>query len=94
MLHAPEIEQQETFIHTREGDEVEVTCIVHAHPPATVEWYMNGQKLERDNNVIYNRKGYENKSVWLKKYGFALTGIGCRNSLESSSDKHNTFLRR
>ena len=59
VLHAPEIEQQETFIHTREGDEVEVTCIVHAHPPATVEWYMNGKKLERDNNVIYNRKGYK-----------------------------------
>ena len=40
---APEIEQEETFIHTGEGDETEVICIVHASPKADIVWYKDGE---------------------------------------------------
>jgi hypothetical protein len=50
--HKPEIEQEETFIHTRDGDEVEITCTVHASPAAEVEWYRNGVLLHADRTVI------------------------------------------
>ena len=36
---APEIEQEETFIHTGEGDETEVICVVHSSPKADVSWF-------------------------------------------------------
>ena len=35
----PEIEQEETFIHTQEGDETEVICVVHSSPKADVKWF-------------------------------------------------------
>lgn len=53
--HAPVIEQEQTFIHTKEGDETEVTCIVHSSPHSIVTWYRNGQVLEKTKNVINQR---------------------------------------
>ena len=53
--HKPEIEQEETFIHTKDGDEVEITCTVHASPPAAVEWYRNGQLLDNNKTIIQKR---------------------------------------
>jgi len=50
--HAPEIEPEQTFIHTKEGDETEVTCIVHSSPHSNVTWYRNGKVLEETKNVI------------------------------------------
>ena len=41
----PTIDVEQTFIHTKEADETEVVCIVHASPRATVEWLRNGVKL-------------------------------------------------
>ena len=38
-IDQPEIEQEETFIHTQEGDETEVICVVHASPKAEVKWF-------------------------------------------------------
>lgn len=53
--HKPEIEQEETFIHSRDGDEVEITCTIHASPVAEVEWYKNGQLLDDNKWVISSR---------------------------------------
>ena len=53
--HKPEIEQEETFIHSRDGDEVEITCTIHASPAAEVEWYKNGQLLDNRKWVISSR---------------------------------------
>ena len=53
--HKPEIEQEETFIHSRDGDEVEITCTIHASPLAEVEWYKNGHLLDPASNVITKR---------------------------------------
>ena len=36
---------QQTFIHTKETDETEIVCVVHASPRAKVEWFKNGQKM-------------------------------------------------
>jgi len=65
--HKPEIEQEETFIHSRDGDEVEITCTIHASPLAEVEWYKNGQLLEPQNNVITKRGNRH--SLLLQKIG-------------------------
>lgn len=43
--HKPSIELQQTFIHTKETDETEIVCVVHASPRATVEWLKDGQKM-------------------------------------------------
>ena len=48
---APEIEQEETFIHTGEGDETEVICVVHSSPKADVSWFKVGN-LYRDYQIL------------------------------------------
>merc|ERR1711976_427618 len=50
--HAPEIEQEETFVHSREGDETEAICVVHSSPRAEVTWYKNNQPLDSSRNQI------------------------------------------
>ena len=39
-----------------DGDEVEITCTIHASPPAEVEWYRNGQLLD-PRQVVISRRG-------------------------------------
>ena len=53
--HAPIVEQEQTFIHTREDDETEVICKVHASPRAKVEWFKNGKPLEQDQAILSER---------------------------------------
>lgn len=50
--HRPEIDQEETFIHTREGDQTEVICVVHSSPRAEITWYKNGDQLDTTTNAI------------------------------------------
>ena len=52
---APTIEQEETFIHTGEGDETEVICIVHSSPKAEVTWFKDGKPLDPSTSVISQR---------------------------------------
>ena len=66
--HKPEIEQEETFIHTRDGDEVEITCTIHASPKAEVEWYKNGQLLE-DSKWVITSRGNRHTLLLLHKIG-------------------------
>ena len=44
-IDKPSIVLQQTFIHTKETDETEIVCVVHASPRATVEWLKDGQKM-------------------------------------------------
>ena len=83
MLHKPEIEQEETFIHSRDGDEVEVVCIIHSSPRSTVEWYKNGQLLDPEKAVISHRGNRHTlliqkigKNQRLLFYCFESLGIG------------------
>jgi len=55
--HRPEIEQEETFIHTREGDQTEVICVVHSSPRANVSWFKNGAPLEQTRANQVNQIG-------------------------------------
>ena len=48
----PEIDQEETFVHTREGDQTEVICVVHSSPKANVTWYKNGEPLDTRQHQI------------------------------------------
>jgi len=50
--HRPEIDQEETFVHTREGDQTEVICVVHSSPKANVTWYKNGEPLDTRQHQI------------------------------------------
>jgi hypothetical protein len=51
----PDIEQEETFIHTGEGDQTEVICIVHSSPRAEVSWYKDGLPLDGSTHLINQR---------------------------------------
>lgn len=54
--HKPEIEQEETFIHTGEGDQTEVICIVHSSPRPKLTWYKDGTPLD-GSNYLMNQRG-------------------------------------
>ena len=51
----PVVQQEQTFIHTTESDETEVTCTVHASPKAEVMWFKNGAPLHRDQGIFMDR---------------------------------------
>ena len=63
---APIIEQEQTFIHTREDDETEVVCNIHASPKADVTWYKNGF-LMTEKEGIFTVRG--------NRHTLLLTGI-------------------
>ena len=52
----PEIEQEETFIHTGEGDQTEVICIVHSSPHAEVTWLKDGAAID-ESMFLVNQRG-------------------------------------
>merc|ERR1712223_1924552 len=56
--HKPEIEQEETFIHTGEGDQTEVICIVHSSPKAEITWYKDSEPLTQESaDYLINQRG-------------------------------------
>ena len=57
----PEIEQEETFIHTQEGDETEVICVVHSSPKADVKWF----KVEKHFIIYLNIYIYYSVPVYV-----------------------------
>ena len=63
---APQVEQEQTFIHTNEYDETEVICIVHASPRAEVTWFKNGSPMSDDEGIL-NHRG--------NRYALILPGI-------------------
>merc|ERR1719402_2004024 len=83
--HAPVIEQEQMFIHTRDGDETEVTCIVHSSPRSTVTWYKNGRFLDEDTNVISHR-GNRHTLLVTSLTGSTLGKYECRAVNELGED--------
>lgn len=49
------MEQEQTYIHTRENDETEVICTVHASPRAEVQWLKNGLPVNKNDSIVTNR---------------------------------------
>ncbi len=71
--HAPTVEQEQTFIHTREDDETEVVCIVHASPKAKVEWFKNGKPLKSEDGMVKVTQKRK-KSFFYEAPFFSFTG--------------------
>ena len=55
---SPEVEVEEYFIHATEKNQVELVCLVHAHPQATVQWFKNSIELTGD-DVKLDRFGHK-----------------------------------
>ncbi|XP_050726810.1 protein amalgam-like, partial [Eriocheir sinensis] len=51
VLYPPEIITEEAIIHTGEGDEAALTCIVHGRPSPTISWSSGGQPVALDSHV-------------------------------------------
>jgi len=79
VLHPPHIDRTKLYIHlprtdsptasSSGSDEVEVTCIVHANPPAEVTWFGDGVQLDPSEHVM-SRHGI--------RHTLHLTNIGGR----------------
>ncbi len=75
MLHAPVVDSPLTdYVQARAGEEVEVTCLVHAYPPPTVAWYRNGGLLAAQETVT---------AVRGERYTLIATPIGICSLLQS-----------
>jgi hypothetical protein len=86
---APTVEQEQTFIHTRENDETEVVCTVHASPKAEVAWFKNGQPLTKDQG-IFSQRGNRH-TLLLTGSKVSTFGIyTCRATNKFGSDERTT----
>jgi hypothetical protein len=75
VLHAPVVDPPLTdYVQARAGEEVEVTCVVHAYPPPTVAWYRNGGLLAAQETVT---------AVRGERYTLIATPIGICSLLQS-----------
>jgi len=87
--HAPEVETQQTFIHTAENDETEVICTVHASPKAEVVWFKDGKVFEGKQGIFAHRGN---------RHSIILTGINepiygvykCKATNKFGSDEATT----
>jgi len=61
VLYPPEIEVDQSWISTGDGIEAEVSCNIHAEPPADVKWYKDTMLLDPTNNR--HMQTYGNKHV-------------------------------
>ncbi|KAL5284998.1 hypothetical protein ACFFRR_006995 [Megaselia abdita] len=57
VLYPPEIQVEKSWIHTGEGYEAVLQCIVFADPVATVSWYQNSFLLQPTDRKITNYRG-------------------------------------
>ncbi|XP_076045230.1 protein amalgam-like isoform X2 [Oratosquilla oratoria] len=49
--YPPEINTEQAILHTGEGDEAKLVCVVHGRPVPRVTWTKNGQSVERDSHM-------------------------------------------
>jgi len=80
--YAPVIEQEQTYIKTEAGEEIHVTCIVHAYPEPQVVWAKDGQPIHEDSaGFVINRSGDRHNLILLvvKKEFFGDYSCRARN---------------
>jgi len=64
--YAPVIEQEQTYIKTAAGEEIHVTCVVHAYPEPEVVWEKDGKIIgEHANGFVINRSGDRHNLILL-----------------------------
>jgi len=61
--YAPEIEVEESVIHTSLGSEEELVCQVSALPLATVSWQKDGKSLDRSTPGLLIHQGHSRHSL-------------------------------
>lgn len=61
--YQPEIITEKDMVRTDEGDTVELVCIVHARPVASVEWTKDGAPLAIDNHIEEQQNGGHRNSI-------------------------------
>jgi hypothetical protein len=88
--HAPEVIQEQTFIHTNSNDETEVICHVHASPKAEVVWFRNGEPMTNEHGGIFTHRGNRH-SLLLPGITKSTFGIyKCKATNEFGSDEKTT----
>lgn len=55
--YEPEIEISNEVVHSGEGYESELTCVVHAHPGAKVTWFKNDLPLKESHHISQLKSG-------------------------------------
>ena len=63
IVDAPEIEVEESVIHTSLGSEEELVCQVTALPLATVSWQKDGKSLDRSTPGLLIHQGHSRHSL-------------------------------
>jgi len=85
--YGPVIEQEQTHIKTSAGEEIHITCIVNAFPPAKVTWTKDGRVMsENSEGVVINQADNRYNLILLvtnKKY-YGEYGCEAVNELGSS----------
>ncbi|XP_054282435.1 brother of CDO isoform X2 [Macrosteles quadrilineatus] len=57
VLYPPEIEVERGWVHSGEGYEAQLVCLVHAEPPAEVLWYRDTLRLDSTERRIMEVRG-------------------------------------
>ncbi|KAH8284326.1 hypothetical protein KR018_009356 [Drosophila ironensis] len=57
VLYPPDIQVEKSWIHSGEGFEAKLVCIVYADPVATVSWYQNSFPIQTTDRRIMNTRG-------------------------------------
>ncbi|XP_075214141.1 limbic system-associated membrane protein-like [Lycorma delicatula] len=57
VLYPPEIEVERSWVHSGEGYEAQLVCIVHAEPQAEVVWYRDTLRLDTTERRIMEVRG-------------------------------------
>ncbi|XP_065344709.1 lachesin-like [Cloeon dipterum] len=57
ILYPPEIQVERSWVHSGEGYEAQLVCIVHADPPAIVQWHHDSFALEPNDRRKMETKG-------------------------------------
>ncbi|CRK88608.1 CLUMA_CG002357, isoform A [Clunio marinus] len=57
VLYPPEISVEKSWIHSGEGFEAQLVCIVHADPQPTVSWFQNSFPLQPTDRRIMSSRG-------------------------------------
>jgi len=67
--HPPVVEKDQMYVYDSAGSELDVTCTVHASPPAKVEWYKDSVLLTDEERVIRIEKRGNRHTLLLPSLG-------------------------
>ncbi|EEB18285.1 limbic system-associated membrane protein precursor, putative [Pediculus humanus corporis] len=57
VLYPPEVEVERSWVHSGEGFEAQLVCIVHADPPSDVLWYRDTLRLDTTERRSFETRG-------------------------------------